>query len=74
MTVDRCIQNGILSEEGMYARVMCSWETDKTPKSIVIKWKKTEESLYSSSVSLIVGTQKRGVVNEIIGNEVYHRI
>lgn len=68
MTVDRCIQNGILSEEGMYARVMCSWETDKTPKSIVIKWKKTEESLYSSSVSLIVGTQKRGVVNEIIGN------
>lgn len=65
VTVDRCNSDGTLSEEGTYAKVRCSWSTDRTVSKIILYYKKESDTSWSSTT--VSGSGTSGSVNSIIG-------
>lgn len=65
LTVDRCLSDGTLSEEGTYAKIQCNWSTDKTVSKIIFWHKKATDGSWSSVNGSGSGTS--GTINSIIG-------
>lgn len=66
LEVNRCESNGVISEDGAYASVNFNWTTDKTVSSIVIKYKLSGSSSWTTAKTLTPGGTS-GSVSEIIG-------
>ena len=62
----RCDSNGTVNDEGQNGLISFSWECDKTVSSIVIKWKLTSDTSWSSTNVNVSGTS--GVVRHVIGS------
>ena len=71
LTADRCNSSGTLTESGTYAKVAFKWEIDETNSggltSIVIQWKQTSSSTWSSVTAVSGGTAVSGTVSKVIG-------
>lgn len=65
-SVQRCDSNGTSNEEGTYALVNFSWETDLSVSSISIEWKSSTETTWSSTAVSASGVS--GSVSNIIGS------
>lgn len=65
-TVARCDSAGNLSDSGTYAKVSCSWETDKTISAITVSYKLATASSYGSSTA-ISASGTSGTVSQVIG-------
>ena len=65
-TTVRCDADGNSTEEGTYVKVGFSWATDKTVTSIIIEWKNSSESDWSSAS--VTGSGTSGSVSQIVGN------
>lgn len=66
VSVSRCNSNGIASDEGLNGLVSFDWECDQTVSSIIIKWKLSSSTSWSSSTVEASGTS--GTVSSIIGS------
>ena len=64
--VERCISDGTLSDDGTYAKVTFNWATDETVTSIVISWKNSSATSWTTSTVAATGTS--GSVSKIIGS------
>lgn len=64
-TVERCDAHGNLKDDGAYAKVIFSWETDKTVSFIKIEYKLPTQSTWASVSVSAYGTN--GTVDKIIG-------
>lgn len=64
--VERCTSDGMISDEGTYAKVIFGWATDKEVSSIVIKRKSASETAWASTTITASGTS--GSVSTIIGS------
>lgn len=67
LSVDRCMSDGILSDDGTYALVNFNWACDHTLISIAIDYKSTTETEWISG-STITSTGTNGTIEQIIGN------
>lgn len=65
-SVTRCNSSGTLTEEGQNGLVSFKWACDKTVSSIVIKWKLSSSSTWSSTTVSASGTS--GTVSKVIGS------
>lgn len=65
LSVTRCDSNGIVTDEGQNGLVSFKWACDKTVTSIVVKWKLSSASTWTSSSVSATGTS--GTVNKVIG-------
>lgn len=63
----RCDSSGATTDEGQNGLVLFAWECDKTVSSIVIKWKLSSDSSWSSVSVSASGTS--GTVSQIIGSD-----
>lgn len=66
VSVSRCNSNRIASDEGLNGLVSFDWECDQTVSSIIIKWKLSSSTSWSSSTVEASGTS--GTVSSIIGS------
>ena len=66
LSVTRCDSNGIATDEGQNGLVSFKWACDKTVTSIVVKWKLSSSSTWTSSSVSATGTS--GTVSKVIGN------
>lgn len=64
-TALRCDVDGNTTDEGTYAKVDFSWETDKTVSSVKIEWKNPDDAEWSSVSVAASGTS--GNVSQTIG-------
>lgn len=65
VSVTRCDSTGTITDEGQNGLVIFDWVCDKDVSSILIKWKLSSESSWTSmSVS---GTGTNGSINQVIG-------
>lgn len=55
-TVNRCNSGGTTSDEGTYALVKFTWTCSLTVKSIIVEWKASTESTWTSSTISASGT------------------
>lgn len=62
----RCDSNGTTNDEGQNGLISFRWECDRAVSSIVIKWKLTTDSTWSSTTVSASGTN--GTVNQVIGS------
>lgn len=62
----RCASDGTANDEGLNGLVSFDWECDKTVSSIVIKWKLTSDSTWTSATVSASGTS--GTVSHVIGS------
>lgn len=67
VTTSRCDSSGIASDTGTNALISFAWECDKTVTSIVIKWKLSTSSTWTSVNVTANGTG--GTVDQVIGND-----
>lgn len=65
-TVERCISDGTVSDDGTYAKVIFDWATDKEVASIVINRKSASETTWTSITVTASGTS--GSISTIIGS------
>lgn len=65
LSVIRCSSNGTAMDDGTYFKIAFSWATDKTIKSITVKWKASSETTWTSSTVTASGTS--GTVNSVLG-------
>lgn len=68
LSVKRCTSDGTISNEGTYALVNFSWVCEETVSSIVIEWKVSTSSSYTSS-STISASGTSGSVNSVVGGD-----
>ena len=66
VTVVRSNSSGVANDEGTNALVSFDWECDKTGSSIVIKWKLSSASTWTSATVSVSGTI--GKVNHVVGS------
>lgn len=66
LSADRCNSSGTLTDEGTYAKVTCSWATDKTVSAVKIEWKLSTATTWSSVNVTATGTS--GSVNYVVGS------
>ena len=66
LSADRCNSSGTLTDEGTYAKVTCSWATDKTVSAVKIEWKLSTSTTWSSVNVTATGTS--GSVNYVVGS------
>lgn len=66
VSTGRCDSNGSANDEGTYALIKFNWACDKTVSSVVIKWKVSTETSWTSVTISSSGTS--GSVNQVIGN------
>lgn len=62
----RCDSKGTANDEGQNGLISFEWECDKTVSSIVIKWKLTSATTWSSVNVTASGTS--GTINHVVGN------
>lgn len=62
----RCNSNGTANDEGQNGLISFDWECDKTVSSIIIKWKLTSDTSWSSATVSASGTS--GKVSHVIGS------
>ena len=65
VSVDRCKSDGTLSEEGTYAKVRCSWSTDRNVTNIILYHKKESDGNWISTK--VNGSGTSGTIDTIIG-------
>ena len=65
LSVTRCSSNGTVIDDGTYFKIAFSWATDKTITSIVVKWKTSSVTTWSSSTIAASGTS--GTVSSVLG-------
>lgn len=53
-TVDRCTEDGALSDDGTKARVSFDWEADTTPTTVKIEWRKATSSTRAGLITIPV--------------------
>ena len=63
-SINRCDSSGTASDNGTYAKVVFSWETDKTISSITVAWASTSGGSGSATISAS-GTS--GSVSQVVG-------
>lgn len=63
----RCDSSGTATDEGQNGLVSFEWECDNTVSSIVIKWKLTSDTSWSSVTISASGTS--GTINHVIGED-----
>lgn len=63
-SINRCDSSGTASDNGTYAKVIFSWETDKTISSITVAWASTSGGSGSATISAS-GTS--GSVSQVVG-------
>ena len=61
----RCDSSGTANDEGRNGLVSFDWECDKTVSSIVIKWKLTSDTSWTSATVSASGTS--GTINHVVG-------
>lgn len=61
----RCDSSGTANDEGQNGLVSFDWECDKTVSSIVIKWKLTSDTSWTSVTVSASGTS--GTINHVVG-------
>lgn len=62
----RCNSSGTADDEGQNGLVSFDWECDKAVSSIVIKWKLSSATSWSSTTVSVTGTS--GTVNHVVGS------
>lgn len=67
LSVERCNSEGVLNDEGTYARVEFNWVCDKDVSSITVQWKQSSASSYPNSVS-VSGSGTSGSVTQVFGS------
>lgn len=70
LSIVRTNASNVVSDDGTNARVTFNWACDKTVSSIVIKWKLTTASSYSSSRT-VTASGTSGTVTESIGSNAF---
>ena len=65
-TVNRCLTNGTIDENGKNIKVAFTWATDKTISSIKVEWKANNASTWTSSTISASGAS--GTVNSVVGS------
>jgi hypothetical protein len=70
LSIVRTNSSNVVSDDGTNARVTFKWACDKTVSSIVIKWKLTTASSYSSSRT-VTASGTSGTVTESIGSNAF---
>ena len=66
LSVHRCDSAGTESDEGTYFKITCNWSTYETVTSIVVKWKKSTATSWTSATVAASGTS--GSVNSVLGS------
>lgn len=67
-TVDRCLSDGELSDEGTYVKVAFGWASDAIPSTIKIEWRKTTDTARAGIEQFPVNDQTSGSVSSVIGD------
>ena len=66
LSIVRCDPDGTINDEGQNGLVSFEWECDKTASSIVIKWKPSSGTTWTSGSLTVSGTS--GIVSKVFGN------
>lgn len=66
VSVARCDSNGELADDGQNGLVSFDWECDKTVISLIIKWKVSSESTWTTAT--LTGSGTSGSVSQVIGS------
>ena len=56
LSISRCSESGVASDDGNCALVSCDWASDETVSSITVKWKTPSASSWSSETITASGT------------------
>lgn len=67
LSISRCDSAGNVSDEGTYALVKFSWETDQNATSILVAW---SSATAASGATPIAASGKSGTVNQIVGGSI----
>ena len=68
LTVARCDVNGVVIDDGKYAKVIFNWETDRANPAVEIYALSGTGDVNNDVYALLTATGTGGVVSEIIGN------
>lgn len=68
LSVDRCLEDSTIDENGTYARLKFKWNCDRDVSSITVSWVATTGESGSTTIS---ASDTSGTVDEAIGNGVF---
>lgn len=69
VSLDRCLSDGTMSDEGTYGLIKFNWTTDYTVTSAVIKYKMTSDTAWTTATSLVPSGNTTGYLSSVIGGE-----